>query len=141
MQHAAGLLALGDETHALIVMQLATDTKDFKGDRIIEAFLDDFRAVRQLCHAARHFGGDGVQPPAAVERATQHVEEYGGPLVGLDDVLIWPGVIPPFDWHLMAYEYKEYQGAYERRFPTYAMEDHLRRRFPWGSLAQPGVPQ
>jgi hypothetical protein len=54
------LLQLHPDVQALIVMHLATDTKDIAGARAFQAFFEDYRALRQLCHSARVFGGSSI---------------------------------------------------------------------------------
>jgi len=87
---------------ALIVMQLATDTKNIAGARAFQAFFEDYRALRQLCHSARAFGGSSIASPLCEELMFCYADRG----LGVEDVLlVCDRATPPFDWRLPAERY------------------------------------
>ena len=115
------LLQLHPDVQALIVMQLATDTKDIAGVRAFQAFLEDYRGLRQLCHSARAFGGSSIASPLCEELIC-----YADRVLGVEDVLlVCDRGTPPFDWRLPAERYGAYASAYRRRYGTAAAAAHV----------------
>ena len=117
------LCQLHADVQALIVMQLATDTEDLEGSRSVFDFVADFRALRQLCQAARSFGGDGLATPLQCEMALSPVIEEVGPYLLVEQVLrVSFSVTPPFEWRLNATLYGPYACAYRNRYASSEMK-------------------